>query len=110
MQLGFTTLCVLCCIIHPEDYNWSHTWSAEVWDKDFVRTAQGSDDFLGRLRLPMVDLLRNREAELSQRLEDSTCSSKACLVLGVWFDVDDEVDNSHADHFYYDYFCYSMQL
>ena len=62
-----------------------HTWSAEVWDKDFVRTAQGSDDFLGRLRLPMVDLLRNREAELSQRLEDSTCSSKACLVLGVWF-------------------------
>ena len=60
------------------------TQVAEVWDKDFVRTAQGSDDFLGRLRLPMANLLQNQAAELNQRLEDSTCSSKACLVFGVW--------------------------
>jgi len=47
------------------------TQFSEVWDKDFVRTTQGSDDFLGRLRLPMAKLLQKRAAELNQRLEDS---------------------------------------
>lgn len=54
-----------------------------VWDKDFVRTTQGSDDFLGRLRLPMAKLLQKRAAELNQRLEDT---SKGELHVKAWLE------------------------
>ena len=42
-----------------------------------MRTAQGSDDFLGRLRIPMAQILQQRGAELNQRLEDwAICDSE----------------------------------
>jgi len=53
-----------------------------VWDEDTVRTAQGSDDFLGRLRIPMAQILQ-RGAELNQRLEDT---SKGELHVKAWLD------------------------
>lgn len=57
-------LCSVCSPSYP-------VVSSEVWDEDTVRTAQGSDDFLGRLRIPMAQILQ-RGAELNQRLEDCT--------------------------------------
>eukprot|EP00438_Fugacium_kawagutii_P008421 Skav234467 [mRNA] locus=scaffold1647:259705:265279:+ [translate_table: standard] len=50
----------------------------KVWDKDFVRTTQGSDDFLGRLRLPMAHLLQHEKAELNQPLEDRPTGERLC--------------------------------
>ena len=40
----------------------------QVWDLDSIRSAQGSDDFLGRLRLPLQRLLQS-PVELNEKLE-----------------------------------------